>query len=96
MGSKLLSYIQEVNTNTYMYNLYTLFYEGYSIVHWKKIKIIYQTYTGEETIVILHTLVKCTKLLKSLPVHPFNALIFPILRDCSQSVCIFLSLILGK
>ena len=30
--------------------------------------------------------------LKSLPVHPFNALIFPILRDCLQSVCIFLSL----
>ena len=27
---------------------------------------------------------------KSLPVHPFNALIFPILRDCLQSVCIFL------
>ena len=25
--------------------------------------------------------------LKSLPVHPFNALIFPILRDCLQSVC---------
>ena len=24
--------------------------------------------------------------LKSLPVHPFNALIFPILRDCLQSV----------
>ena len=24
---------------------------------------------------------------KSLPVHPFNALIFPILRDCLQSVC---------
>ena len=30
--------------------------------------------------------------LKSLPVHPFNALIFPIFRDCLQSVCIFLSL----
>ena len=29
--------------------------------------------------------------LKSLPVHPFNALIFPILRHCLQSVCIFLS-----
>ena len=28
--------------------------------------------------------------LKSLPVHPFNALIFPILRDCLQSVCSFL------
>ena len=26
--------------------------------------------------------------LKSLPVHPFNALIFKILRDCLQSVCI--------
>ena len=31
---------------------------------------------------------------KQLSVHPFNALIFPILRDCLQSVCIFLSLIL--
>ena len=30
---------------------------------------------------------------QTLPVHPFNALIFPILRDCWQSVCIFLSLI---
>ena len=30
--------------------------------------------------------------LKRLPVHPFNTLIFPILRDCLQSVCIFLSL----
>ena len=30
--------------------------------------------------------------LKGLPVHPFNALIFPILRDCLQSVYIFLSL----
>ena len=29
---------------------------------------------------------------KSLPVYPFNVLIFPILRDCLQSVCIFLSL----
>ena len=28
--------------------------------------------------------------LKILPVHPFNALIFPILRDCLQSVCTFL------
>ena len=26
-------------------------------------------------------------ILLSLPVHPFNALIFPILRDCLQSVC---------
>ena len=31
--------------------------------------------------------------LKSLPVHPFNALIFPILRDCLQSVCIFLNIL---
>ena len=30
--------------------------------------------------------------LKSLPVHPFNAIIFPILRDCLQSVRTFRSL----
>ena len=30
---------------------------------------------------------------QTLPVHPFNAFIFPILRDCLQSVCMFLSLI---
>ena len=29
--------------------------------------------------------------LKCFPVHPFNCFIFPILRDCLQSVCIFLS-----
>ena len=29
---------------------------------------------------------------KSLPAHPFNALIFPILRGCVQSFVIFLSL----
>ena len=34
----------------------------------------------------------CVAALKSHSIHPFNALIFPILRDCLQSICIFLSL----